>query len=217
MIPIPRIFEGQAVAIVAGGPSLRGFEWEQLRGVPAIAINRAYEVMPFAPLLWWSDSRFWRQHRDGLERHSAIWKATCFTNYYEQDAIPSWVTQYRMTERSGFDPDPRYLRSGNNSTHAAMCLAAHLGSTRQVLLGVDMRHGPAGETHFHDGHGQIHMEQTLTNLMLPFFDTLVEPLANRKIEVINASPDSALTVWPRCSIEEGLKCLDISRKLSCSA
>lgn len=217
MTPIPRIFEGQAVAIVAGGPSLKGFDWERLRGVPAIAINRAYEVMPFAPVLWWSDSRFWRNHRDGLERHAAIWKATCFTNYHEQDAIPSWVTQYRMTETAGFDPDSRYLRSGNNSSYAAIHLAAHLGAKRIVLFGVDMQHGPAGETHFHDGHGIPHNAETLTTFMLPFFDTLAAPLAERGIEVINASEQSALKTWPRCSIEEGLQCLDISRKLSCSA
>lgn len=216
MTPIPRLFEGVAVAIVAGGPSLRGFDWEQLHGIPAIAINRAYETMPFAPVLWWSDARFWRQHREGLRRHGAIWKATCFTNYHETDAVPAWVTQYRMTETAGFDEDPRYLRSGNNSTYAAMCLAAHLGAGRLVLFGVDMRHGRAGETHFHDGHGLIQSPETFDRYMLPFFDTLAEPLAKRNIEVINASPESALTVWPRCSIEEGLKCLDISRKLSCS-
>jgi hypothetical protein len=217
MTPIPRIFEGQSVAIVAGGPSLRGFDWERLRGVPAIAINRAYEMMPFAPVLWWSDSRFWRQHKAALERHAAIWKATCFTNYLEEDAVPSWVTQYRMTETAGFDPDPRYLRSGNNSAFAAICLAAHLGAARLVLLGVDMRHGPAGETHYHGGHGLPHSEDTLTTFMLPFFETLAAPLAALGIEVINASPDSALTVWPRCSIEEGLQCLDISRRVSCCA
>lgn len=217
MIPMPRIFEGQAVAIVAGGPSLREMDWERLRGVPAIAINRAYEVMPFAPVLWWSDSRFWRQHKAGLECHAAIWKATCFTNYHEQDAIPSWVTQYRMTETAGFDPDPRYLRSGNNSSYAAMCLATHLGAVRLVLFGVDMQHGSAGETHFHEGHGLMHQEMTLTNYMLPFFDTLAAPLAERGIEVINASEQSALKTWPRCSIEEGLQCLDISRRVSSSA
>lgn len=215
MIPIPRIFEGQAVAIVAGGPSLRGFDWEQLRGVPAIAINRAYEVMPFAPVLWWSDVRFWQQHQGGIERHTAIWKATCQVGYQAIE-LPSWVTQYRFTETGGFDPDPKNLRSGNNSAYAAIHLAAHLGAARQVLLGVDMRHGPAGETHFHDGHGLPHLQENMANYMLPFFDTLAPPLAALEIEVINASEQSALKIWPRCSIEEGLKCLDISRKLSCS-
>jgi hypothetical protein len=214
MTPIPRIFEGQAVAIVAGGPSLVGFDWEQLRGVPAIAINRAYEVMPFAPVLWWTDAKFWRGHHAGIEAHRAIWKATCQVGYQGIEPLPSWVTQYRFTETGGFDPDPKNLRSGNNSAYAAMHLAAHLGARRLVLLGVDMRHGAGGATHFHGGYGTPHLEENLARYMVPFFDTLAAPLAERKVEVINASPESALTVWPRCSIIEGLKCLDISRKLS---
>ena len=214
MTPIPRIFEGQAVAIVAGGPSLRGFDWTRLVGARCIAINRAYEVVPCAEVLWWSDARFWRHHREGIEAHPAAWKATCHLNYAPADNLPEWVTQYRMTETAGFDPDVRCLRSGNNSAYASMHLAAHLGARRLVLLGVDMRHGPAGETHFHDGHGLPHLQDTLTNYMVPYFGTLAAPLAERGIEVINGSEQSALTVWPRCSIEEGLACLDISRKLS---
>ncbi len=91
-----------------------------------------------------------------------------------------------------------------NSTYAAIHLAAHLGAARIVLLGVDMRYGPAGESHFHGGHGLIHSEATLTELMLPHFEPLVKPLQQRGITVVNASPDSALRCWPRCSIDEGL-------------
>lgn len=211
MIPVPRIFEGQTIAIMAGGPSLRGFQWERLLHAPVIAINRAYEVLPMASLLWWSDARFWRHHQAGITAHRASWKATCQIGYHDGNPLPTWVTKYSFTGKDGFDPDPQCLRHGNNSAYAAMHLAAHLGARKLVLLGVDMRHGPAGETHFHDGHGLPHQEQTLTQLMIPYFSTLAGPLAERGIEVINASPNSALTVWPRCSIDEGLACLD-SRK-----
>lgn len=222
MTPIPPIFEGQAVALVAGGPSLRGFDFERLRGFPVIAINRALEVLPFAHVLWWTDASFWRRRRDAIMAHRAIWKATCQTHYHETDALPESVIQYRFTGHQGFDEDPRCLRSGNNSTYAAMHLLAHQRPARIVLFGVDMQHGPAGETHFHDGHGLPHTESTLTNLMLPYFEGLVAPLAARGIEVINASPQSALRLWPRCSIDEGLACLESpssanSPSSSCSA
>ncbi len=84
-------------------------------------------------------------------------------------------------------------------------LAAHLGAAKIILLGVDMRHGPAGETHYHGGHGVLHQEITLSQYMLPQFNSIIKPLAQRGIEVLNASPDSALTIWPRCSIDEGLQ------------
>lgn len=214
MTPIPRIFEGQAVALVAGGPSLRGFDWGRLRGYPVVAINRALEVLPFASLLWWTDARFWRHHREAILQHRAIWKATCQVHYHESDALPAHIVQYRFTGHQGFDPDPRCLRTGNNSSFAALHLLGHLGTRRVVAFGLDMKHGPKGETHYHSGHGIMHQEETLTRLMLPYFASLAAPLAALGMEVINASPESALTTWPRCSIEEGLQCLDISRKVS---
>lgn len=201
---IPRIFEGQPVVIVAGGPSLAGFSWSRLAGLNVIAINRAYENVPGAQVLWWSDARFWRNHQAGLTRHKAPWKATCAVNYHAGDALPVYIHQYAFTRVDGFDPNPAYLRTGNNSAYAATHLAAHLGTNRIVLLGVDMRHGERGETHFHGGHGCLHQESTLSRLMVPHFATLAGPLAERGIEVINASPNSALVLWPRCTIDEGL-------------
>lgn len=205
---IPRIFEGRPVIIVAGGPSLTCFDFDRLYGKHVIAINRAYEVCPFAPVLWWSDARFWRHHRPGLTAHPASWKATCTTGYHPDDDVPSWVHQYGFTGVAGFDPDPTHLRHGNNSAYAAIHFAAHLGANLIVLLGVDMRHGVKGETHYHSGHGFLHLEETLTNYMAPYFKHLAAPLAERGIRVLNASVESALTVWPRCSIDEGLEAYD---------
>jgi hypothetical protein len=203
---IPRIFEGAKVFICAGGPSLSGFRFDRLAGKRVIAINRALEFVPGAEVLWWSDARFWRNNRTAISAHRARYKATCQIGYQGDEVLPPWVTQYRFTGVSGFDADPRCLRHGNNSSYAAIHLAAHLGARKIVLLGVDMRHGPAGETHFHGGHGLEHQEETLEKLMLPFFDSLAVPLAERGIEVLNASRDSSLTLWPRCSIDEGLAC-----------
>lgn len=201
---IPRIFEGKTVFVVAGGPSLRGFNFRRLDGRNVIAINRGYEVLPEAQVLWWSDARFWRHHRMGLITHNARWKATGDVGYVDSDILPAWVVRYHFTGHAGLDPEPTNLRTGNNSSFAAIHLAAHIGARRIVLLGVDMRHGPAGETHFHEGHGVLHLEETMTKLMIPYFESLAGPLAERGIEVINASPDSALAIWPRVTIDEGL-------------
>ncbi len=203
MTPIPRIFEGQPVIICAGGPSLIGFDFSRLAGKNVIAINRSCEFVPGAQVLWWTDAKFWRGNSAKIMAHAAPWKATCNLNYCDE-VLPEQISQYRITGHKGFDEDPACLRSGNNSSYAAMHLAAHLGASMDVLLGVDMRHGAKGETHFHGGHGLQHQEETLTNLMLPWFDALVKPLADRGIAVINASPDSALKTWRRCSIEDGL-------------
>jgi hypothetical protein len=78
-----------------------------------------------------------------------------------------------------------------------MHLAVHLGAARIVLHGFDMRivrgelHAMARrERQDAAGFGRVLREE-----MLPKFQTLVEPLRERGVEVINATPGSALTYW----------------------
>lgn len=201
---IPKIFEGRTVAIIAGGPSLKALRWSRLERATTVAINRAHEVLPFASLLWWGDAPFFRPNVDALHAHPCYYKAT-MRQGYQKGEIPPWVFSYECTGREGFDPDPNCIRSGNNSAYAAMHVVAHQNPARIVLFGVDMQHGPGGETHWHSGHGIVHEEYTLTEKMRPLFAGLVKPLAHRGIEVINASPESALNCWPRCSIDEGVE------------
>lgn len=197
-------FDGAEVFVVAGGPSLRGFDWRRLDGRRVIAINRAYEVLPGAEALWWSDARFFRNHRAGLMAHGAALKAT-FAYLYEDDELPKGVLRYKLSGQQGFDPDQNALRSGNNSTYAAIHLAAHLGARRIVILGLDMKHGPSGETHWHDGHkGLLNPAHVMESAMLPLFSGLVGPLEQRGIEVVNANPGSALEVWPRIAVDQAL-------------
>jgi hypothetical protein len=123
---------------------------------------------------------------------------------YMPGELPTEIHEYQFTGLTGFDDRPGCLRHGNNSAYAAMHLAAHLGASALILLGVDMQHGPAGQTHFHGGHGHKHFAETLKNTMLPYFASLAPALAERGIRVLNASIGSALRVWPRCTIQEGL-------------
>lgn len=202
---IPPIFAGQPVIIVAGGPSLLGFDFSRLLK-NVIAINRAHEFLPAAQVLWWSDAIFWHWNKDKLLAHPAPWKATCQIEYRDDD-LPEGIHQYRFTGLEGFDARAGCLRHGNNSAYAAMHLAVHLGARFLILLGLDMCHA-GSRTHFHGGHGIPHKEETLTRLMIPYFQSLASPLAERGIRVLNASPDSALRVWPRCTIEQGLAAYD---------
>lgn len=194
--------------MVGGGPSLKGFDYGQLAGLNVIAINRALEVCPSAPVLWWSDVDFWKASSAKIRAHSAQIKATGHLDYPAEDLAAceaASVAVYRFSGLTGFDPDPARLRHGNNSGYAALHLAAHLGARLVILLGVDMRHGPGGASHWHDGHGRLHRERSLKDLMLPYFPSIAGALVDRGVTVLNASPDSALMVWPRCSIQKGLE------------
>lgn len=156
-------------------------------------------------MLWWSDHIFYLHNAEAILAHPAPYKATALRDHDRAPDAPDHVYRYRFTGLNGFDPAPDCLRSGNNSSYAAIHLAAHLGARKIILLGVDMKHGPDGRTHWHEGYGRPHLQHTLDVQMRPHFDHLVKPLAERGITVVNANPESALIAWPRMTFEEALR------------
>ena len=190
------------VYVVAGGPSLRGFDWRRLDGRQVVAINRAYEVLPDAAMLWWSDAGFWRRNRQPIHAHRAPLKATVALPE-DRFAYPLDVTIYRATGVDGFDGTTGAIRHGCNSGYAAIHAAAGLGARRIVVMGLDMRHEGA-MTHWHTGHGMLHVERTLRDRMLPHFASLAAALSARGVEVVNASPASLVDCWPKAALDDVL-------------
>jgi hypothetical protein len=87
-------------------------------------------------------------------------------------------------------------------TAAAMNLAAHLGVRRIVALGLDGKE-TNGRSHHHEAHpwpqkGGCWAEQR------DDLASLVEPLAERGIVVVNASPGTAVDLWPVTTLEREL-------------
>ncbi len=191
--------------IVAGGPSLKGFAWSRLDGKFVIAINRSYEVLPNAQIIYFTDYDFWDHHRDNMLAHSGQLIKGSQTRSKEENN-PS-VIYYRLSGKPGISTERGLLHHGNNSTYAALNLAAvHLKFKKIYLFGVDMKWGEPknkSTSHWHDGHKRIDPEYSYDK-MKRAFKTIVEPLTNIGVEVYNANIDSALECFPKVTIEEAL-------------
>jgi hypothetical protein len=164
-------------------------------GQRVIAINDAIFEFPDADLLYFCDRSWWDGEfgrRDRVEKLGIpFWRVTL------ENEIPG-VFRLRNTGATGFDDDPQCLRHGSNSGYQAIHLATHLGAARIILHGFDMRivrgelHAMARrERQDAAGFGRVLREE-----MFPKFQTLVQPLLERSVEVVNATPGSALTCWP---------------------
>ena len=195
----------QTVYIVAGGPSLRGFDFRKLDDLPVIAINRAYEVLPKARALYWTDGTFFREHKSNLHVHAAPVKAAArdmLYGYGRYENYP-WVKPYELTGFRGLERKLGGLRHGNNSGHAALNLAHQLGARRIVLLGYDMYIDPDRD-HWHDGYKIPMKDRTLRDKMCPFFLEIARELADEGVEVLNASEFSRIRCWPRLPLDKVL-------------
>jgi len=140
-------------------------------------------------------SQWWQRHGPGLKDFAG-------RRYALDLAAAAWATVLRNTGISGLETDPSGLRTGRNSGYQAINLAVHLGAAVIVLLGYDMQPASDGTDHFFGDHP--HGVKPPFREFRPFYETLVEPLDEIGVRVMNASRVTALECFQRCSLDEAL-------------
>lgn len=200
---IPRMWERQTVVCIGGGPSLTQAQVDACRGrARVIAINDAYRLCPWADMLYFCDDQWWRWHRDRPDYRAFAGIKVTLENGHAVDE--PGVRRFRNMGREGFNPEPDGIKTGGNGGYQAMHVAAHAGAARIILLAYDMKPAGDGRTHWFGEHPKPTWPSVFENVMLKTFPTLAPELMRRGVEVINATPGSALALWPIVTIEEAL-------------
>lgn len=190
---VPRQFDGETIVCVATGPSLTDEDVQFCRGrARVIAIKQAVQLAPWADALYACDGKYWKYYAKELPQIPL--------RYGLDPGVARYGTTLRNTGETGLELKPNGLRTGKNSGYQAINLAVHLGARRIVLLGYDLKIGASA--HFFGEHpwgGRPPVEH-----FRPFFSTLVEPLKDLGIEIVNASRRTALTCFECTTITEAL-------------
>ena len=206
---MPRVWPGETIVCIGTGPSLTSDQVNECRdNCRTIVVNDAYKLAPWADVLYSCDARWWIWHNQAPNflgvKVGLAWDGTTGKMY------PQWhqqnlgqIRKLASTGDAGLEiVDPRGLRNGRNSGYQAINLAVHLGAGRVVLLGYDMKR-TNGKNHFFGDHpGKVPAP--------PFgkfrraFKSLKNPLKDLGIDVLNATPGSALNTFPMVDIEEAI-------------
>lgn len=192
----PRSFEGQTVVCIGGGPSLTRAQVEACAGLVKIGINDAYRVAEL-DVLYACDPEWWDVHQ-GVSSFSGP-KVTLS----EKAARKHGLLWMRNTGQHGYDPDPTALRTGQNGGYQALHLAVHMGARRVLLLGYDMKR--SSPTHWFGDHPEGLNNHSPYRDFLRAFPTIVEPLRELGVEVINCTPGSALEAFPRMDLVDATR------------
>jgi hypothetical protein len=205
---------GEACFIVAGGPSLRGFEFERLHGAGrVIAINKAFLSVPFADVLFFMDwSKFYLYLQRGEFGASVIeaWKGfegtKAFLNLTGKKPGPD-VYSIRKSGRQGWTGSlKRGLPHGNNSGVGALGLAILLGANPIYLMGYDGKF-KGGRSHFHGGYrlrkGE-HVYRSFVKDMTTFIRGVRRARGDRMPRIVNLNPDSGYRMFEFGDVEEVL-------------
>lgn len=195
---VERIWPDSTVVCIATGPSLTAADVDYCRGkARVIAINDAYRLAPWADVLYACDGIWWSWHPDALQFAGLKFGITV-----SQKRMPQ-VVPLKATGETGLEiADRSGVRTASNSGYQAINLAVHLGAKRILLLGYDMQQ--LGEkAHFFGAHPN--RRRPLFKRCLAAFPTIVEPLKDLGVEVINCTRETALTCFPKASLESALR------------
>lgn len=200
---VGRSWEGATVALIGGGPSLTLQQVELVRAarLPCITMNNSYLIAPFADIHYFADYHWWTWHRDREEfKNFGGQKCTIEgTGMLVSDASVFMLHNYGREQLSD---TPNGLHTGLNSGFQTLNIAYLAGAKRVLLLGYDMKF-QGKKTHWHEGHPQKTPENNYS-MYARRFNSAVPQLKRAGVEVINCSPDSALSAFPRGNLESVL-------------
>lgn len=195
-----------AVVVLGGGSSLTPAQVEACRGrAKVVAVKETVRLAPWADWMYFCDDYWFRENRDDVMNFKGQ-VATLATeaNERQRGEFPAGIRLFRHDGLTGLCEAPDGLRVGHNSGYQAINLAFHLGAKFILLLGLDMKNSAGGAQHWFKRKRPAPDIRQYQEIMLPLFETLVEPLARHGVEVVNCSPDSAITCFRRLPIEEAL-------------
>ncbi len=190
-----QIWQGQVCYIIGGGPSLLTQNLALLQGQNVIVINSSYQAFADAQFLIFSDMRWWCQH---LKAKAIVdFKGTIIST---SNSASGRLVKMKRKSSLGLATDRDMVMVKNTTLTGAINLAVHFGVAKIVLLGIDQK-----TTNGKHWHHTPHPWNPVTNcwarqqIDMP---KMAEDLKACNIECVNASPDSALALWPIVKLED---------------
>jgi hypothetical protein len=173
-----------------------------------IGINNAYQIGNWIDVIFFGDCAWYLTHQQLLSQFSGL-KVTCckrFANKRKEYCAGIKYLEKDKSHKKGISRDKEKVSWNSNSGGAAISLAVHFGVKRIILLGFDMRLNHGKRSHWHGSHGK----DGKARRSLPFprhlkgFPFIAEDAKTMGVEILNASPDSAITEFPKVNIMDVL-------------
>lgn len=198
---VPQIWDGDPVVIVGGGPSLIGFDPHLLDGRRVIAVNCAFRLGQF-DVMFYGDPQWPALYGEGLNDFGGL-KVTVREEHLDR---PDVRVVKKDGQAAGLSKRRDLLHWNLSSGACAINLATLLGAGSLVLLGFDMQQA-SGRNNYHDDY--IHPDGTHAPIgnyeaMGKRFPAIAADLKALGIQCLNASPESTIDCFPKCTIAEAL-------------
>jgi hypothetical protein len=226
---VPSVWESGDCWIIAGGSSwLREFNvpeelitatikkqlppsslspyLEPIHDKHIIGVNNAYQIGNWIDILFFGDCCWYLVHQKAIANFPGI-KVTCCNRFAGKTKAQAEGIKYVAKDRPhkhGITSNKSKVSWNGNSGAAAINLAAHLGVKRIILLGFDMALDDNRISHWHGSHTMpgAKVRKPPFQKHLKGFPAIAIEADARGLEIINASPNSAITQFPKMSVKE---------------
>lgn len=191
-----------ATIIVASGPSAKGPNYELYRDrAKFIVTNSSWKLVPWADVLLAADASWWNRNKGAPEFKGL--KVTLDWNVHREFDIK--LIKLSKLDRGIVTSPSGVVGKGGNSGFYAINLAVQFGSKKIVLSGFDMTLDNGG-SHWHGDHpkGMNNPRKQTIEKWRTLLDHEAKTFQKLGVEMINSSLQSALTAYPKISLEEAL-------------
>lgn len=228
---VPRMWEGGDVWIIGGGPSIpQQFDipeavikkvlsgesppnvysdyMKELHTKHVIGVNAAFRLGDWIDMVAFGDSGFFLRFRESLAIFPGL-KVSCGSGGSHEH----WVKYLGRDNNhaKGISPVNGLISWNGNTGAASINIAVHAGAKRIFLLGFDMNLDPSNQMqHWHDLYNKGPVQDDRRRRKLPFprhlpgFPLIAADAKKLGIEIINISPNSAITDFPKKTLKEVL-------------
>jgi hypothetical protein len=219
-------WRGETAVILGGGPSLT--EQDVLlvatarasSAVKCIAVNDTYLLADWADVHYAADLRWHAWHTIGIAKPTIGLTAEQVRHKWatfagqkcsiengggvvEDEAVHVLRNAHGANHGYGLSTDPRALVTGRNSGFQALNLATLAGARRIVLLGFDGKPASDGRSHWFGDHPEP-MLSAVYAYFRQAMSAAENDLAAAGVEVLNATPNSAIDSFRKVSIRDVL-------------
>jgi hypothetical protein len=204
---IPRAFDGKTAVLMATGPGLTPevvaevMDARLRQELYLFGCNDAYRIAPYLNVHYACDFAWWRKHFENMVHYETTHGMWTQEPNMSQHSFPG-LHRIKGCGAKGLSRKQDLIHFGNNSGFQLINLAYLFGITKFILCGYNMQ-VIGGKKHFFGEHPEGLNRGGGYTGFIQNYDT-IKP-ADYGIEIINATPQTALRAFPKMSLTDALQ------------